>query len=94
MSRGHSCRGGRSRCTAKVGPSSRAHKKRSVVRAEAIRAGEDATVGRNLQQLPNLRNAASPYTHAPARPVTEPTVTVRHLGSRTVEIVDFSGGAT
>jgi hypothetical protein len=39
MSRGHSCRKGRSRCTSKIGPHVRAHKKRSVVRADAERHG-------------------------------------------------------
>jgi hypothetical protein len=37
VSRGHSCRKGRSRCTSKIGPHVRAHKKRSVVRQEAGR---------------------------------------------------------
>jgi hypothetical protein len=40
MSKGHSCRKGRSRCTAKIGPHARAHKKRSVVREQAERQGQ------------------------------------------------------
>ena len=39
MSKGHSCRKGRSRCTAKVGPSSRAHKRASVIRRDVERHG-------------------------------------------------------
>jgi hypothetical protein len=36
VSKGHSCRKGRSRCTAKVGPHARSHKKRSVVRMQQV----------------------------------------------------------
>jgi hypothetical protein len=38
--KGHSIRHGRSRCTSKVGPGRRSHKKRSVVRRQGIRDTE------------------------------------------------------
>jgi hypothetical protein len=44
VSKGHSMRHGRSRCCSKIGPSTRAHKKRSVVRRETERA---ANAGRS-----------------------------------------------
>jgi flavoprotein len=37
--KGHSCRKGRSQCASKIGPSSRAHKRKSVVRRDAERHG-------------------------------------------------------
>ena len=37
--KGHSMRKGRSRCCSKIGPSSRAHKRKSVVRRQTERQG-------------------------------------------------------
>ena len=97
MSRGGSAGHGRSRCCAKIGPGSRSHKKRSVLRAETERTG---SVPRQLprhQSLPNWRRDAPAVVDLPpetkARPVLEPVVSTRRLGGKTVEVFDYSGGA-
>ena len=59
MSRGHSCRKGRSRCTAKIGPSSRAHKKRSTMRQEAGRVANGGRSQSDLMFVPSPPAAAA-----------------------------------
>jgi len=94
VSRGHSCRGGRSRCTSKIGPSSRAHRSKAVVRRQSIRAAEDGAA-RQVQvqvQIPNLARCVSPFAGTELRG-SDPIFTSRQIGGRTVECADFSGDA-
>ena len=87
--KGHSCRGGRSRCTAKRGPGSRAHKSKAIRRQEAIRLGE---VGSSSQSVPGLREGVSPFAEHLPRSVVEPVITWRKVGGKTVAVADYSGG--
>jgi hypothetical protein len=101
-------RSGRSRCCAKIGPGSRSHKKRSVLRAEAERTGSTPRQLPRHQPLPTWRDPGVRKDPSPrgdegevdlppktvARPVVEPIVTVRRVGGRDVEVHDFSGTAT
>jgi hypothetical protein len=87
VSRGHSMRSGRSRCCAKIGPGSRAHKAASVVRRQAIREGE-------TMPMPNLHSGVDPVAHDLPRQVSEPVITWRKVGDRTVPMADYSGGTS
>jgi hypothetical protein len=92
MSKGHSMRHGRSRCTSKIGPSSRAHRSKAIIRRQSIRDSEDGEIE---QVVPNLKRGVSRYARIPevqAPSVTEPIVTLRKVGARTVAIADYTGG--
>jgi hypothetical protein len=97
MSKGHSMRHGRSRCCAKVGPGSRAHRSAAIVRRQSIRAAEDGEARQVQVQMPNLRRGASPFAGIPETQVpstTEPAVTWRLLGGKRVPVFDWTGGGT
>jgi hypothetical protein len=88
-------RGGRSRCTSKVGPHSRAHQSRSIVRRDAIKAAEEGQPVLQSQPMPNLRKGVDPIARnlppeTTARPVLEPVVSLRHFADRVVEIFDYT----
>ena len=87
--KGHSCRGGRSRCSPKRGPGSRAHQSRAILRRDAIRLAEDGQE-QQPRPIPNLRRGVSPYATAPVRPVAEPIVTVRRIADRDILFADYS----
>jgi hypothetical protein len=90
MSRGHSGRKGRSRCCSKIGPHARSHKAASVIRRQAIKAGEDVV---QPMPLPNLSKGVDPVAHDLPPSVVEPVISVRQFGGRTVPFADFSGAA-
>jgi hypothetical protein len=92
VSKGHSMRGGRSRCTSKVGPHARAHQSKAIQRRDSIKAAEEGHPVPQRQPMPNLRRGVSPLAALPpetaARPVLEPVVSLRHFADRVVEIHD------
>ena len=83
-------RHGRSRCCAKVGPHQRSHKAASVIRRQAIKAGEDVV---QPMQMPNLKRGADPIAHDLPLSVVEPTITVRQFAGKDVMFADFSGAS-
>jgi hypothetical protein len=85
--KGHSCRGGRSRCSPKRGPGSRAHQSRAILRRDAIKAdGEGRPVPPRPRQTPIDPAAAA----LPALTSSAPVVRVRQFGDRSVELYDFT----
>ena len=89
--KGHSMRSGRSRCTSKVGPRQRSHTAASVLRRQAIKSGEVEQV---VQPVPNIHRGVDPVAHDLPRQVSEPVITWRKVGDRTVAMADFSGGVS
>jgi hypothetical protein len=82
---------GRSRCTSKVGPGSRAHQAASIIRRDAIRAAEGGTEA----LVPNLKRGVSPFagvSELQVRTLADPVITTRRVGNRDVVVADWIGG--
>jgi hypothetical protein len=85
--KGHSCRGGRSRCSPKRGPGSRAHQSRAVLRRDAIKAVEE---GRPVPPPPPRLPVDPAIAALPAVTSSAPVVRVRRFSDRDVEVFDYS----
>ena len=85
--KGHSCRGGRSRCSPKRGPGSRAHQSRAILRRDAIKAEEEGRVQPVRQQTLPVDPALADL---PAVTSVAPVVRVHRFTDRGVEVFDFT----